>query len=188
MIEKFHFGYRVIQEGMRDIGADHLFLNQMINWQQSMNPNKKYFICLNSNYTKALHFGFFDFDCDCDEKDLKIEKQKKLALINDKMKAFNLDGFIYETYHGYHLVLNDIFTFSRYLVLLSAMNCCKGFVSFTHQRECSSLRLTAKPNRPFDIQFLGRINYTQNSEVHPAILEYFNMRELATRNFKQVIC
>lgn len=188
MVEKFRFGYRVINDGMHDFGLDNFSLSQITNWQKGLSPNVKYFICLNSFYLSFLHFAFFDFDCDCEESELATQKEIKLDFINDKMRTFKLDGFIYETYHGYHLVLNDVYTFPRYLHLLSDMGCCNGFASFTHKRGCSSLRLTAKPGRAFDICFLGRINYTRNQSIHPAILEYFDIRALAEQSFNQVIC
>lgn len=131
-----------------------------------------FFLCLASKYAQ-WHIPLYDYDCKSDlanEKAVLEEKKRLLEHIYSIFNVFSLEGYLFETAHGYHVVLNKLMSWHDYLYSFTYMQCCEGFVAFTKKRGYACLRVSSKPNRPYDIRFLGYMAYDNKvSFLLPAI-------------------
>lgn len=139
-----------------------------------------FFLCINSLYINGQHIPFYDFDCDHDvnEAELALEKRKIFEHIIEQIHKYQLDGYLFETAHGYHLILNTLWSPTTYMSSFKRLGCCNGFASFTRKRGYACLRIGNKPGREPDMRYLGYISYgVFEKQMHPAVEEYFIMRE-----------
>lgn len=93
-------------------------------------------------------YGFFDFDFDSEEEKENFDVFKVL-------KTHNIQGHIYKTGHGYHIITDNPMKFDTIIRLSEKMGCCSGHRDIAKQNKNFTLRIGCKSRRNPDIKYIG---------------------------------
>lgn len=112
-------------------------------------------------FSISKHYGLFDFDIPVpagrlSSTQLMNVKQLLLECIKYRMQCEGLSGYLYDTNHGYHLIVtNRIFdSFEELNKMGKKLKCCNGFIKMGEHRGYYGLRVGYKVNTKPDITLL----------------------------------
>lgn len=130
--------------------------------QRTESYDREFFVVMQSNCQETenagKHYGFFEFDVTN-----TVEANCGPQEIEHAIEAYNsanvdqLTGYLYKTGGGYHFIADQVFDFSDYMRVISALKCCDGFETMCAVNGFGGIRLGYKPNRLPDIEYFKRI-------------------------------
>lgn len=165
-------------------------LRQKIDFLVGKNACSEFFISIQSNVGEDMHLGFYDFDMHTYHTHSAYyeTKDKMLTTVINRLKAYRMNGYLFETQKGYHFVYDHLLSENAYFDSLEYMKTCKGFREIAKVKGFSSLRIGCKPSRKEDIEFLGHYEYgyDKNNEVHPLVIDYLKARDILSKEMSKI--